>query len=314
MASKRNKRIYSFLLAGFLFLNCKGLKPVNVVYNINEENNINYDNISSFENIIEEDILPNPYFDDMVPQGLTLVDDYVFTSMYDSNYRNNSVICITDKNGNFIKTVELESKAHVGGIAYDKNNKLIWCTGKKGCINAYNVKDFFVKDKVNPKYENIDVHKGLEGFSENNSVAYLCVDDNRLFVGNYTKLAQGSLKEYVINPVDCSLIFIQEYKMPTKVQGITFYENDKNKFMLISRSYGPFMNSILQINKYDKKNYSLDKPISQSFYENAPMLEQISIDDNHLFLNYESCSEKYNTFCQNVTDNIEVINVKKLRK
>lgn len=62
-----------------------------------------------------------------VPQGLTENDDSYFISAYDGNHRLNSLIFIVDKQtGKYQKSIILSRKAHVGGLAYDRDHQLLW--------------------------------------------------------------------------------------------------------------------------------------------------------------------------------------------
>ena len=59
-----------------------------------------------------------------VPQGLTQSQDYYYVSAYDGNHQLNSLIFQIDKRSKkYVKTLILDSKAHVGGITYDDIHK-----------------------------------------------------------------------------------------------------------------------------------------------------------------------------------------------
>ena len=64
--------------------------------------------------------------------------------------------------------------------------------------------------------------------------------------------------------------------------------------MILSRSCGTNMPSILQIYKYDKNVDDYTNPlINSKAFKFSPMIEQISFDDELLYSLYESQSEPY---------------------
>lgn len=68
-----------------------------------------------------------------VPQGLTQSKDNYYVSVYDGNHRLNSLIFQISKQTNkYVKTLILNSKAHVGGITYDSaHERLIYSDDTK---------------------------------------------------------------------------------------------------------------------------------------------------------------------------------------
>ncbi|GAF38778.1 hypothetical protein FC83_GL002041 [Agrilactobacillus composti DSM 18527 = JCM 14202] len=63
-----------------------------------------------------------------VPQGITQSNSTYFVSLYDGKHKLNSLIVAIDKKtGKYRKSLILKSKAHVGGILYDRaRQRLIW--------------------------------------------------------------------------------------------------------------------------------------------------------------------------------------------
>ena len=62
--------------------------------------------------------------DDWIPQGVTQSDDNYYISVYDGDYHLDSLIFQIDKKTKkYVKTIILNSKAHVGGIVYDEKYK-----------------------------------------------------------------------------------------------------------------------------------------------------------------------------------------------
>ncbi|CAH1851844.1 hypothetical protein [Convivina praedatoris] len=62
-----------------------------------------------------------------VPQGITQNSSYFFISLYDGDHKRNSLIIVIDKqNRQYVKSLILDSKSHVGGLAYDVEHDRLW--------------------------------------------------------------------------------------------------------------------------------------------------------------------------------------------
>lgn len=236
-----------------------------------------------------------PLMDDFVPQGLVVVNNNILiTGYYDS--KENSKCYVLNNKGEVINIVELDTNSHVGAIAYDKLNDLIWIPDNAGILNAYNRKDFFEKSNVSAKYQFMGNSEELIDFknAKDKHIAYLYVDDNYLYFGNFLVNNSCIVKKYEIR-VDGNLVdlkYVNSFTLPSQTQGLTFVEHDNKKYMLISRSYGRCNPSQIYVYNYDEviTDYNgleikrLDYP---------PMLEQISVDKSHLYLLFESGATKY---------------------
>ena len=79
--------------------------------------------------------------------------------------------------------------------------------------------------------------------------------------------------------------------------------------MIISRSYGRRHSSQLLVFDYsdDKKNYLK----SYLKYKFPPMLEQITIENNDLYLLFES-SNKYRYTCKYIVNSLSIIDINKI--
>ena len=67
----------------------------------------------------------------MTPQGLAITEDYILVSAYCKTKAHDSVIYVIDKESRrFVKEIVLNTKAHVGGMAYDTMNQILWVTGQ----------------------------------------------------------------------------------------------------------------------------------------------------------------------------------------
>lgn len=80
------------------------------------------------------------------PQGVAESDDDYYISAYDGDHKLNSVIFMVNrKTGQYRKTLILKSRAHVGGIAYDRDHQRLFYSDdskKKGGGISYVSQDY----------------------------------------------------------------------------------------------------------------------------------------------------------------------------
>ena len=237
----------------------------------------------------------------MVPQGLSISDDYIFVSMYDFYHINNSLVQVYTKDGDLINTCSLRNKAHVGGISYDKERNLLWVSSYLGNVDAYGVFDIVHKDEASPRYKDLYLGQDLRNYNNpfKTAVSYLTMHNNSLYVGNFTLGRNGIVKQYAIDVDEERTIHLKEvnrFKVPNLVQGISFYEKDDNTYMILSRSRGIKVPSTLQIFKYDEEITDYTNPlVNYKSFEFPPMIEQITTDNGSIYSLYESQSEPYKT-------------------
>lgn len=253
----------------------------------------------------------------MVPQGLSISDDYIFVSMYDYSHINNSFIQVYDKEGSLVNVCSLRNKAHVGGISYDKERNLLWVSSYLGNVDAYGIFDIIHKDEAKPRYKDLYLGQGLRSYNNpfETAVSYLTMHNNSLYVGNFTLGRNGIVKQYEIDVDEERTIHLKEvnrFKVPNLVQGISFYEKDDNTYMILSRSRGIRVPSTLQIFKYDEGISDYTNPlINYRSFEFPPMIEQIATDKDSIYSLYESQSEPYRN--DNNTENtLNKTNIKRL--
>lgn len=276
------------------------------------------DDITSEYVLVDERVNYVPQ-NNYVPQGIALVGDYVLTSNFDYYKDKNSMICVIDKDGKLVHKCMLDHDAHVGGIAYDEVNGLLFVTGYSGYILAYDIEDILHKDKVTAKYSNINVGDGLSNYVYPwvNSASFISIHNNELLVGNFSLRNTGKVKRYKYSIVEdeIKLEYVSSFKIPDMVQGITFYKKDDKEYIIFSRSYGRDCPSVMQIFRYseDIKNYRDEKLVSSSL-RLEPMLEQITSRDNNIFALYESNARPYTVNQDTEFDSIPVIDADSLVK
>jgi len=240
--------------------------------------------------------LKNSYF---VPQGLALDKDHTFISFYDYFSDDKSIIKVFSNEGRLINTFSLPNTAHVGGISLDKDNNLLWVCSTFGHVDAYRLDDVIYRNNANPCYQNMNVGKNLPNYSNPfvNVASYMTVYDNNLYVGCFTINNPGKIKKYSISFDDDNAVHLNladTIVVPSKIQGLTFYEKNGNTYLLLSRSFGCGRSSALQIFKYqdDIKDYN-DPELKSVTYEFPAMMEQISTLNDKLFSLYEYEAKVY---------------------
>ena len=316
---KRNKKLTILSLVTSAVILTSTI-PVNKTTNsyISSYYDVLLDDIVTEYELVEENVnyIPGGNY---VPQGIALVDDYVLTSNFDYYKDKNSIIYVLDKDGNVVNKCMLDHDAHVGGIAFDSLNRLLFVTAYSGDVCVYDVDDVLTKSKVEAKYKNIEVGDGLPNYIYPwlDSASFVSIHNDELLVGNFSLRDTGRVKRYKYSLVDdkIKLEYKGSFKIPNMVQGITFYTVNDKEYILFSRSYGRDCSSILQIFRYDEniKDYRDDKLVSTSL-KLSPMLEQIVAKDNQIYALFESNSKVYTKKQKDSFDSIPVIDANSLVK
>ena len=248
-------------------------------------------NISSSTAEFNRSVVFEQNIDDLkeyVLQGLCKVDDNYCISAYSYNRINNSIIYIFDKDLKHYRIKELDTNSHVGGITYDPLNENVWITDTEGTISAYSKDELLgSNDKLRAKYKKIYVGDELDNCFGMCSVAFITYYDYKLYLGNYNSRDNSLIKEYSL--YDNGMIdrrSYNKYYVSDYIQGITFYEDEKDKYLMTSSSYGRLFNSKLRIYKFNglKKVEELNT---------KAMMEEIIIDDDRLITLYESNARIY---------------------
>ncbi len=253
-----------------------------------------------------------PINDEMIPQGITIMDDLILITSYDSLYQLNSQVDILSKTGRIIKNISLDTNSHVGAIVYDNVNKLIWLPDNDGVLNAYDSVEFLTKNKINARYKFFDISERLVDYEDNTrqSIDYLYTNGENLFIGNFSLNKKGIIKQYRINNTDkINLEYINEFNVPTKVQGITFHEYNGQEYMILSRSYNRYKPSSIEIYQYSENKKSYNTPVKKIIL--PPMLEQVVMDSNQLYSLFESNALKYSN-CLEKVEYIGIIDFEQL--
>lgn len=253
-----------------------------------------------------------PLMNKFIPQGITLMKDYILITGYYEKDKFSRVY-ILDNLGDIINTVELDTKSHVGGIAYDAVNDLIWLPDDNGILNVYKASKFLEKKKVRKIRSFNSVGKNLIDYQDENKnlIAYVAVDGEYLYIGNFYKTKNCFVKKYKImfdNKV--KLEYIDSFYLPKKIQGITFYEKNDKKYLIASSSFNRRTRSNIYIYEYDESIMDYTNNLLKQI-EIPPMAEQLDIKDDKLYIIFESSASKYPN-AQDKVDSILVLDLNKI--
>lgn len=261
----------------------------------------------------------------MTPQGLCITDQYILISAYCHTGIHNSVIYVLDKKTHkFIKEVILDGRPHAGGLAYDKENQILWVsTGKKGeasatAISMEILEKYDVDTCVKPieyKYE-YDLH-AIERDS------FMACEDGYLYIGFFNVKGYGVVQKYRMNQEGGLITTLDtEYgtqksialpevikKIPNKAQGIAFYKDR----VIITLSYGLQKSKMIVYDSSKSWHHvNEDHVINQIIM--PQMLEQVYIDGDNVYVLFESAAEAYRAQPIPKVDRILKLDLKKVVK
>lgn len=253
--------------------------------------------------------------EDLVPQGICYVSPFILMTCYSTEERKSRVLFFDDKT-TLCKEIELENRSHVGGISYDKIHDLLWICNSKGRISSYKYHEF-INNNLSSRKDFLVADDSLGGsfLTEEDKVvcSYLTYYDNKIYVGSFNKKKTGLVKIFSIvrEKTGIELKYIDEFNVPPKIQGLTFYKSKNEVYIFLSKSYTRVRNSELFVYKYieNKKDYT-----APSFSLTLPpMLEQISlIEDENMILLFESFAKKYSYNAKVVVDDIFILDTLKI--
>lgn len=235
----------------------------------------------------------------MCPQAVCATEEYFLITAYDYEGIENSVIYVLDvKTKEYITTIVLSNKSHVGGIACDGKN--VWISnGKK--VNVISYQSVVDADDSGLDYVEVPYVTNCAVLTSSSFMTYY---DNMLWVGEYNESASRDVYGYTISGEGSSLSLTKAVRMtvPAKTQGMVF---DGKGRLILSRScqVGDWLSvylSVLEV--YEPKaadssgNISIDKVKASKTM--PPMSEGLTIRGNYLYVNFESgafSSCKYRT-------------------
>ena len=258
----------------------------------------------------------------MTPQGLAVTEDYVLISAYCHTKKHNSVIYVLDKeNHSFIKELVVPGKPHLGGLAYDPVNQIIWASSNaKGIAQAIS----FTLESLE-KYDLDKNREPVEIFQECNLYgivrdSFMTYYQGSLYVGCFTKGTSSVLCRYSVgedgrlvtqNTEDLGMDFEMAVPRATariseKAQGMAFYQDH----LLLSQSYGVLPSQLLFFK--DSDEHLFINEVSVMEYKFPEKLEQIYVDGDYLYLLFESSAYAYRASSFRIVDRVIRLNLKEM--
>ncbi|HBA37774.1 MAG TPA: hypothetical protein DCY94_03540 [Firmicutes bacterium] len=240
-----------------------------------------------------------PIYKSYVPQGLTVEENHLFITAYDSIGKMPSSCTVLNQFGEPIHVTSLDTTSHVGAVSYDSKRDLLWIPTGVGELSAY---DF---------YDVIDNENVIAAFDfehlVNYFIDYITIDGDFLFIGQFSPKENGIVTKFKIEGeyANISLKRMNAFVVPPKVQGMTFYSDENSKYMFLSRSYGRHNSSLLEVYSYrdDIVDFT-DSDLEVAVLKLPPMLEQIQVYESKIYtlfessaLKYENCREKIERIC-----------------
>ena len=225
---------------------------------------------------------------DYVLQGLCKVDNKYLLSAYDYKHTDKSILYILDEDMKTYTIKELDTYSHVGGITYDPINEKIWITDNNGTIVAYDKEEILsYHPLINNNCKRIYVGSDLENIFGECSAAYITYYDDKLYVGNFNTKGNTIIKEYNVKEDGMlDVLNYKEFQVAGFIQGLTFYEENDKKYLIVSSSFGKHFDSTLKV--YDFDTLEKIKEIKTN-----EMMEEIIVDDDKLITVYESNAKIY---------------------
>ena len=179
--------------------------------------------------------------DDYMVQGYVKVDNITIISAYKRNCKSRLYFY---RNNKLDDVMILSSKAHVGGLSYDKENNLLFVTNTNGRVDTF---DYKTKKSI----EN-DIT--ISNYTDRN-MATITVYNGKLYASTFGIRSYLYEIEYDYNKKFISMKNIKKlYNIGPAVQGINFYNHNNHLYLVTSSSLG--IDSISKLNVY----YVLSKP------------------------------------------------------
>lgn len=238
------------------------------------------------------------------PQGITIVGNKVVISAYSKEGKYSRLYIFNPDNNSFY-VVELDNKAHVGGVSYDEVNHVLLVTGNNGKVNAYNYdamekmasdstrfsfdkvlylnlatnvstkNNIKLKSNINMNYETLDNGNKKTGY--NAGSVYVDTKSNQIFINRFAKdgkLVYGDLV-YDRDKNTYTMKNPKTMNIDKGVQGVATYHKDGNTYLVESRAYAGNAAQITVRNMTDGKNELVGTKVFSNKY-----MESIHVDDN----------------------------------
>lgn len=233
----------------------------------------------------------------MVPQGMCDAGNYILISAYDKNKKHNSCIYVINKStGKLSKSVYLDSKSHVGGLAYD--GKYVWvANGTESTVSKVALTNIIgAKDGGSVRTKKYTT-KTVGGY--NVRASFITYSNGLLWIGQFDEDKSTYAYGYPVSRSDETgfrLIASHRIKTLSRMQGMAF---DKSGRLILSQSYGRNNSSKIYVCDKpvytSKNNVKYDESLKINTSITAPPASQNMFvgNDNLLYVLFESAADFY---------------------
>ncbi|MGN0349719.1 MAG: InlB B-repeat-containing protein [Roseburia sp.] len=221
-------------------------------------------------------------------QGLCFTPKFILVTAYSEELDTPGSLMIFDrKTGEYLVTLGMKEKSHVGGITFDGDNFWI-CHSDSNTLEriSYDYIETIAADA--PKCF-VDASALSDEYKVKNIPSCITAYGGRLWVATHTKIFGSKMLSYSYDEREDRLTALSSYNIPGKVQGVAF---DSNGSVYLSTSYGRSNSSHLKV--YHSL-VTLDRNPNEPAVkiEMPPCSEGIVIAEEKVYVLFESASRKY---------------------
>ena len=237
-----------------------------------------------------QDDLLNQYIfsESQCPQGVCFTDDFVLITSYSTEDDCMGELMVMDREtGQYMITLGMDENSHLGGIAFDGDN--VWvCNSYENAIERISY-DFIKNMAYQNVGEVVDARDVVDQYSVKNTPSCITYYGGRLWIATHTLFMNSKMVAYHFDSSKDKLVALSEYKIPSKVQGVAF---DDSGAVYLSSSYG--RNRSSYIYNYTSVTSLATRPNHPArTIEMPPCSEEIDIDEDNLYVLFDSAGEKY---------------------
>ena len=222
------------------------------------------------------------------PQGLAFARNFVLITSYSEGDECLGELMVFDRNtGDYLVTLGMDPKSHLGGITFDGKNVLV-CNSSQKAIERISF-DFIELMALENPGEVVDATEVVDIYKVDHVPSCITFHGGRIWIATHTILFESKVGAYYYNEKEDQLLPLSDYNIPSKVQGIAFDEKDR---IYLSTSYGRTVSSFIKI--YDSLATMSSKPNQPNLQiEMPPGSEELDTEDNILYILFESAGERY---------------------
>ena len=280
--NRYNVEMYSYQTASVLSRNQKELKECNYAF-------LDDLDIPGMPSTREKDYLDNLISSEgQCLQGLCFTPDYILMTAYaDGSDTKGSLMIFERETGNYLATLGMKEKSHLGGIAFDGEN--VWICHSNSKTLERIPYEYIERIGADAPGYCVDASALSDEYKLDNIPSCITCYGGRIWVATHTKFFDSEMLSYSYDEENDTLTSLSSYNIPNKVQGIAF---DKGGQVYLSTSYGRNSSSYLKV--YASLLTLTKHPNEPSAkVEMPPCSEEIAIADDNVYVLFESASLRY---------------------